>query len=124
MSWKIYSDFSGIPVLNTVINDEQKNVQYFLIDKDRKILFLIKEIEKNEEQKSKKIYKFIVLNYEEIKLSKDNLSYGSTLNKFSKNCKINEIEFGSNIELMKLIIEFESCNPVYQRHFRINKLLK
>ena len=33
-------------------------------------------------------------------------------------------EFNSNIELIKLIIEHEACNEEYQRHFKINKLLK
>ncbi len=33
-------------------------------------------------------------------------------------------EFNSNEELFKLIIENEACNSSYERHFRLNKILK
>jgi len=62
------------------------------------IFILIKELSEEEKQISKNLYKFIV---------------GEK-----------SIEFNSNIELLKLIIEHEACNEEYQRHFRINKILK
>lgn len=124
MGWKAYSSFSGIPLLNTVIYDDEKYIEFFLVDKDRTSIFVIRQLTEKEKQKSKNSYKFIIVNYEEIKLSKDASLYGSTLKRITKRIKPTEIEFGSNIELLNLIIEHESCNSNYQRHFRLNKLLK
>ncbi len=38
--------------------------------------------------------------------------------------KFETVEFNSNIELMKLVIDFEAANDTYQRHFKLNKILK
>jgi hypothetical protein len=62
------------------------------------IYIFIKELSEKEKLISKNLYKFVV---------------GK-----------NSIEFNSNVELIKLIIEHEACNEEYQRHFKINKLLK
>jgi hypothetical protein len=35
-----------------------------------------------------------------------------------------EIQFNSNIELIRLIIENEACNEEYKRHFKLNKILR
>ncbi len=37
---------------------------------------------------------------------------------------MNIVEFNSNEELWKLVIENEACGENYQRHFRLNKILK
>lgn len=124
MGWKTYSSFNGIPLLNTVIYDDEKYIEFFLVDKERTSIFVIRQLTEKEKQKSKNSYKFIIVDYKEIKLSKDTSLYGSTLKKITQKIKPKEIEFNSNIELMNLIIEHESCNPNYQRHFRLNKLLK
>lgn len=128
MGWKAYSSFSGIPISNNrgniVVYDDEKLTKYFLVDKERKSLFLIRELTEKEKQTSKKLYKFIVHNYEEDKKILKDYYYGLTLKKFNKNFKVKEIEFDSNTELMNLIIENESCSPDYQRHFRINKLFR
>jgi len=62
------------------------------------IYIFIKELTEKEKLISKNLYKFVV---------------GQ-----------NSIEFNSNVELIKLIIEHEACKEEYQRHFKINKLLK
>ena len=62
------------------------------------IYIFIKELTEKEKLISKNLYKFVV---------------GK-----------NSIEFNSNVELIKLIIEHEACNEDYKRHFKINKLLK
>jgi hypothetical protein len=64
-------------------------------------LYKINFIHRGEEekQKSKNSYKFVV----------------------GKN---KSIEFNSNTELLRLIIENEACNEEYKRHFKLNKLLR
>ena len=81
---------------NRPVFDDNELVRFYI--KTEKIYIFIKELSKEEKQISKNLYKFVV---------------GK-----------NSIEFYSNIELLKLIIEHEACSPDYQRHFRINKILK
>ena len=40
------------------------------------------------------------------------------------NDKSDEVSIGSNLELMKIVYDFEACSEDYQRHFKLNKLLK
>lgn len=83
--------------INSPIFEENYLVKFY-IRKKSTIFILIKELSEEEKQISKNLYKFVV---------------GK-----------NSIEFNSNIELFKLIIENDACNPDYQRHFKINKILK
>jgi hypothetical protein len=62
------------------------------------IYFFIKELSEEEKQISKNSYKFVI---------------GKR-----------EIQFDSNIELIRLIIENEACNEDYKRHFKLNKILR
>jgi hypothetical protein len=82
--------------LNSPLFDDNELVKFYI--RKETIYILIKELSEEEKQISKNLYKFVV---------------GK-----------NSIEFNSNIELLKLIIEHEACNEEYQRHFRINKILK
>lgn len=90
------------PTFNSPIFDHDCGVVKFYIksSKDKKQFeyIFIKELSLEEKQISKNLYKFVV---------------GKQ-----------EVEFNSNIELMKLIIENEACNEEYKRHFKINRLLK
>jgi hypothetical protein len=38
--------------------------------------------------------------------------------------KSTKIEINSNLDLMKVIKDYEACNEEYQRHFKLTKLLK
>lgn len=69
----------------------------FYIRPETQYIF-IKKLTDEEKQISKNLYKFVV---------------GK-----------NSIEFNSNIEMIKLIIEYEACNEDYKRHFKLNKILK
>jgi hypothetical protein len=76
--------------------DDNELVKFYI--RPKTIYIFIKELSEKEKLISKNLYKFVV---------------GKK-----------SIEFNSNIELIKLIIEHEACNEEYQRHFKINKLLK
>ncbi len=82
--------------LNSPTFDDNELVKFYI--RKETIYILIKELSEEEKQISKNLYKFVIGN--------------------------NSIEFNSNIELLKLIIEHEACNEEYQRHFKINKILK
>lgn len=94
MGWTDHSS----PTFNSPKFDHDlKGVVKFYI-KPGTIYIFIKELTEKEKQISKNSYKFVV-------------GKKST-------------EFNSNVELIKLIIEYEACNEDYKRHFKINKLLK
>jgi len=76
--------------------DDNELVKFYI--RPKTIYIFIKELTEKEKLISKNLYKFVV---------------GK-----------NSIEFNSNVELIKLIIEHEACNEDYKRHFKINKLLK
>jgi len=76
--------------------DDNELVKFYI--RPKTIYIFIKELSEKEKLISKNLYKFVV---------------GK-----------NSVEFNSNVELIKLIIEHEACNEEYQRHFKINKLLK
>ena len=86
--------------------DADEMVRYFIEFENRNEFFVIKELTKEEKQTSKNRYKFISVNQTE-----DDVIFD-----------INE--FNSNEELFKLIIDNEACNSDYERHFRLNKILK
>lgn len=69
----------------------------FYIRPETQYIF-IKKLTDEEKQMSKNSYKFVV---------------GK-----------NSIEFNSNVELIKLIIEYEACNEQYKRYFKLNRILK
>lgn len=121
MGWYTYSSWDGIKLINNVLTDEDHIVKFHINDKDRKILFVIKELTDKEKQKSKNSYKFLIIEYKDAILKST-----KTVKNFLKEEKIKTkmIEFNSNLELYDLIIKNEACNTVYQRHFRINKLFK
>ena len=85
------------PTFNSPRFDHDDGCVRFYI-RPNTIYIFIKELTEKEKLISKNLYKFVV---------------GK-----------NSIEFNSNVELIKLIIEHEACNEEYQRHFKINKLLK
>lgn len=81
---------------NRPVFDDNELVRFYI--KTEKIYIFIKELSKEEKQISKNLYKFII--------------------------DKQEIEFNSNVKLIKLIIEYQACNDEYKRHFKLNKLLK
>mgnify|MGYP007057093527 CR=1 FL=1 len=112
MGWISYSENIGIglTVKNQIVYtlfDEDPYVRFFFDDKSNNKLYVIKEFTDNEKQKSNNLYKFIQVDYD---------------SEFQKP-KFKITEFKNNLELFKLIINSESCNEEYIRHFRINKLL-
>ena len=110
MGWIEYSH--SVLSLNHLSIEDDEYVRYFIELGNRNVFFVIKELTEEEKQNSKNRYKFITHNHKEEDLStilKDDEIIG---------------EFNSNGELFKLIIENEACNSNYERHFRLNKILK
>jgi hypothetical protein len=95
MGW---SDHSSTKYNSPKFNDNE--LVKFYIRPDTRINFyiFIKELSEEEKQISKNSYKFVI---------------GKQ-----------EIQFDSNIELIRLIIENEACNEDYKRHFKLNKILR
>ena len=90
-----WTDHSSFTFNNPKFDDNEL-VKFYI--RPKTIYIFIKELTEKEKLISKNLYKFVV---------------GK-----------NSVEFNSNVELIKLIIEHEACNEEYQRHFKINKLLK
>jgi len=90
-----WTDHSS-PTFNSPRFDDNDLVRFYI--KPDTIYFFIKDISKEEKQISKNSYKFVI---------------GKQ-----------EIQFNSNIELIRLIIENEACNEDYKRHFKLNKILR
>ena len=105
MGWVTYSKFRGIG-LGPKFFDADPLVRFFITIRDKKICYLIKELNREEKQKSKKLYKFIILDYGNV----ENPNFSTDL-------------FSSNYEMFSLIIKHEACNESYQRHFKINKII-
>jgi hypothetical protein len=84
------------PTFNSPRFDDNDLVRFYI--KPDTIYFFIKDISEEEKQISKNSYKFVI---------------GKQ-----------EIQFNSNIELIRLIIENEACNEDYKRHFKLNKILR
>jgi hypothetical protein len=84
------------PTLNSPRFDDNDFVKFYI--RLGTIYTFIKELSEEEKQISKNSYKFVV---------------GKQ-----------EIQFNSNIEMLKLIIENEACNEDYKRHFKLNKILR
>ncbi len=106
MGWVTYSQVRGIGLmLKHSLFENDPLVRFFIDISDKKKCYVIKELSESEKQKSKNTYKFIITDYD-----------GST--------NIIVFEFNSNHEMFTLIIEHEACGDEYQRHFKLNKLLK
>jgi hypothetical protein len=114
MGWVEYSSTRGLYYNRWASNkkksytlfDSDDDVRYFIEFENRNEFFVIKELTKEEKQNSKNRYKFITVNQ-----SEEDISFIIK-------------EFNSNEELFKLVIDNEACNSDYERHFRLNKILK
>jgi hypothetical protein len=101
-----YNRWSSNKKKSYALFDSDDDVRYFIEFENRNKFFVIKELTKEEKQSSKNKYKFI------------------TVNQTEEDVSFIVKEFNSNEELFKLIIENEACNSSYERHFRLNKILK
>lgn len=114
MGWIDYSPTRGLYKNRWALNkkksynlfEDDEYVRYFIEFEERDIFYVIKELTKEEKQKSKNRYKFVIVN------------------KTVDDILFEVEEFNSNTKLLELIIKYEACNEEYQRHFKINKLLK
>jgi hypothetical protein len=113
MGWWLYYPNLGLGLDYPGLFTNDYMVRFFFIDKERERIFIIKEMTPEEKQKTKKLYKFIKFNV-----------YKKNEIIDLKNIKMNIDNFNSNTQLWKLVIENEACDENYQRHFRLNKILK
>lgn len=105
MGWVTYSSMRGIGHGPQVFSDDPL-VRYFIDIKSFKMCYIIKELSDEEKQKSKNLYKFIKMDYNE------------------ENPKFHITEFKTNHKLLSLVVENESCNINYQRNIKLSKILK
>ena len=101
MGWTPYSMSRGIGLPNIFEGDDL--VRYFIFNKSSSICYLIKE----QKQKKKKSYKFIIMDYKNLEDPKFEIK-----------------DFDKNEELFKFVIDYGACNEEYRRHFKINKIIK
>ncbi len=83
------------------------NVIYTIQPLNSEKTFLITEF--SDKQKAFIEYKFVIVNSNKLEID----FLDST-----------QMDIKSNIDLMRLIKDFEACNEEYKRHFKLNKLLK
>ena len=81
-------------------------VHFYFDKQSEKKCYVIKELSEKEKQKSKNLYKFIIVDYD------------------LESPIFEVIEFNSNIELFRMIIEYELGEEDYIRHFKVIKVLK
>lgn len=105
MGWVKYSSMRGIGHGSQLFDDDPL-VRYFIDLKNYKKCYIIKELSDDEKQKSKKLYKFIKMDYN------------------GRKPTFHITEFDSNHQLFSLVIENESCSPFYQRNIKLSKILK
>ena len=106
LGWINYSIARGVSVSFTngtdTLFEDDPLVRFFFTTGER--LYVIKELSNSEKQKSKNLYKFIIVNISPLEFT--------------------VIEFNSNMSLFKMIIEHGACKNDYRRGFKINKILK
>jgi hypothetical protein len=106
MGWSEYNNIMWRPPISIKNVLDSENVIYYIQPLKSEKTFLITE--SKSKQNPIKEYKFIIVN---------NKSDIDLLNSI-------QIYIKSNMDLMKLIKDFEACNEQYQRHFKLNKILK
>jgi thiamine pyrophosphokinase len=113
MGWTKYCSSFGLGQSYANLFNDDRQVRYFLIDKERGFVFIIKEMTPDEKQKSNSEYKFIRFNLPE------------NVNQFDfRKLKFKIDNFSSNVELIKLIISNEAGDEQYRRHFKLIKIFK
>jgi hypothetical protein len=113
MGWFLYHPSIGLGFDLPGIFHSDPLVRFFFIDKSKNKVYIIKEMTADEKQKTKNEYKFIHFN----------IPNGDKIIDL-KGIVMKIDNFNSNDELWRLLIENEACNEDYQRHFRLNKILK
>lgn len=93
------------PASGLLVFDDDNLVKFFFNDEHRKIYFVIKSLSPKEKQKSKFLYKFIIMEYQNEPSTK-------------------VVKCSNNNQVLSLIIKNLACNDEYKRHFNINKILK
>ena len=112
MGWSEYQEGfwrSTISFKNVTLSESNQSLKvvYYIQPKNSKKTFIITEF--SDKQNSFVEYKFVIAD-------------GNKPEVDFLNSK--QIDIKSNVELMRLIKDFEACNESYQRHFKLNKLLK
>lgn len=111
MGWEVYIQSSlqfgtlkkNVPSVPISFTDE-KLIKYLFWDDKLKTIYFIRELNTTEKQSSENLYKFVKYQFEgPVEESQ---------------------EFKSNQELLKILIKYQSCKEIYQRHFKLIKLLK
>lgn len=98
-----------IPIKNLHLKGENQSLKviYKIQPLNSEKTFLITEF--SDKQKAFTEYKFVISNSNKLEID---FLYST------------QMDIKSNIDLMRLIKDFEACNEEYKRHFKLNKLLR
>ena len=107
IGWSEYTGSLWRPPISIKNILDTENVIYYIQPLNSEKTFLISE-SSNKQNKFKQ-YKLII--------AKTNKSEVDLLDSI-------QIQIKSNLDLMRLIRDFEACNEEYKRHFKLNKILK
>ena len=107
IGWSEYTGSLWRPPISIKNILDTENVIYYIQPLNSEKTFLISE-SSNKQNKFKQ-YKFIIVNS-----NKSQIDILKSINILIK----------SNLDLMRLIVDFEACNEEYKRHFKLNKILK
>ena len=113
MGWVTYSRTRGIHSHPRFFENDFF-VRYFFDRKLTKKLYVIKELSEDEKQKAKYLYNFITADYSDF--------YPIVGKGTGPSFKVEGIN--DNQDLFGLIIKYEACNQLYERNFKLNKILK
>ncbi len=97
----------SIKNLNLKGENQSLKVIYTIQPVNSEKTFLITEF--SDKQKAFIEYKFVIVNSNKLEID----FLDST-----------QVDIKSNVDLMRLIKDFEACNEEYKRHFKLNKLLR
>ena len=108
IGWSEYQEGYWRPTISIKnLSNQPAKVLYFIQPINSEKTFLITEL--SNKQKAFVEYKFVIANS-----NKSEIDFLDSI----------QIDIKSNVELMKLIKDFEACNEEYKRHFKLNKILK
>ena len=107
MGWSTYTSSMWRPPISIKNVLDTENIIYYIQPVSSEKTFLISEF--SDKQNKIKQYKFIIVN--------NNQSQIDILGSI-------QIEIKSNLDLMRLVRDFEACSEQYKRHFKLNKILK
>jgi hypothetical protein len=115
MGWMPYSKTRGI-LSHPRFFENDYLVRFFFDQKLKNKLYVIKELSEDEKQKSKCLYNFIISDYSDF--------YNQTYYTRGLVPAFKIEGFSDNQSLFGFIMKYGACSQIYERNFKLNKILK